>query len=254
MGTALGYALVQPPLPALLVFTALGVGMAAPMLLLSYSNAAQRLLPRPGLWMERLKQALAFPLYATALWLFWVAGRQAGVDVMAATLLGALAIAFALWLWRDRLWAKAIAILCIAAAIALASWRPEYSTGTAHTDTEGRAAFSPAALEQRLIAGDRVFVDVTADWCITCLANERAVLNTDPIQAAFQEAGVTYMVADWTDYDPDIAAFVASHGRSGIPLYVLYDGAGGVEILPQLLRKATVLSALDALDVDDPAR
>lgn len=254
MGTALGYALVQPPLPALLVFTALGVGMAAPMLLLSYSNAAQRLLPRPGLWMERLKQALAFPLYATALWLFWVAGRQAGVDVMAATLLGALAIAFALWLWRDRLWTKAVAILCIAAAIALANWRPEYSTGTTHTDTEGRVAFSPAALEQRLIAGDPVFVDVTADWCITCLANERAVLNTDPVQAAFQEAGVTYMVADWTDYDPDIAAFVASHGRSGIPLYVLYDGAGGVEILPQLLRKATVLSALDALDVDDPAR
>ena len=252
MGTALGYALVQPPLVALLVFVALGAGMAAPMLLLSHSSAAQRLLPRPGPWMERLKQALAFPLYATALWLFWVAGRQAGVDVMAATLLGALAIAFALWLWRGRLVARALALLCFGAAVALAAWRPEPVGSTDIQGGDDRVAYSPSVLAQRLAAGERVFVDVTADWCITCLANERAVLDTDVVQEAFRTANVTYMVADWTDYDEDIADFVASHGRSGIPLYVLYDGAREAVILPQLLRKATVLDTLAALPKLEP--
>lgn len=246
MGTALGYALVQPPAQGLSVFAALGAGMAAPMLLLSYSETARRLLPRPGIWMERLKQALAFPLYATALWLFWVVGRQTSVDVMAATLLGALLIALALWLWRGALLGKGSALICLGLAILLASWRPAHLGEQSATLPAGTVAYSPSALQQLVAQGQPVFVDVTADWCITCLANERAVLLTDKVQQAFRNSGVTYMIADWTDYDPIIGDFVASHGRSGIPLYVLYDGSQAPQVLPQLLRTQTVLDALEA--------
>lgn len=244
MGTALGYALVQPPAQGLTVFAALGAGMAAPMLLLSYSSTARHLLPRPGPWMERLKEALAFPLYATALWLFWVAGRQTSIDVMAATLLGALLIALGLWLWRGALFAKGTAVACIVLAVVFASWRPaQLDQGT--TLPEGTVAYSPAALSDLIADGKPVFVDVTADWCITCLANERAVLLTSRVQEAFRKSGVTYMIADWTDYDPVIADFVASHDRSGIPLYVLYSGTQTPRVLPQLLRTKTVLTALE---------
>jgi thiol:disulfide interchange protein DsbD len=245
MGTALGYALVQPAAIGLAVFAALGAGMALPMLLLSYSEAARRFMPQPGPWMERLKQGLAFPLYATALWLFWVAGRQTGVDVMASALLGALTLALGLWLWQGRWMARSAAVLCLGAAVLLASWRPPESAGTDSALPEGAVAYSPAALEDLRASGTPVFVDVTADWCITCLANERAVLNTDAIQAAFRASGVVYMIADWTDYDATIADFVSSHGRSGIPLYVLYTGRGDPRLLPQILRRSTVVEALE---------
>lgn len=247
MGTALGYALVQPPAQGLSVFAALGAGMAAPMLLLSYSDTARKYLPRPGIWMERLKQALAFPLYATALWLFWVAGRQTSVDVMAATLFGALLIALGLWLWRGAILAKSTALACLVVAIALATWRPAHLGTDDATLPSGTVAYTPESLSQLIADGQPVFVDVTADWCITCLANERAVLLTTRVQEAFRDAGVTYMIADWTDYDPIIADFVASHGRSGIPLYVLYNGPQAPTVLPQLLRTQTVLNALESV-------
>ncbi|EED30609.1 thiol:disulfide interchange protein DsbD [gamma proteobacterium NOR5-3] len=245
MGTALGYALVQPPAQGLSVFAALGAGMAAPMLLLSYSDTARKYLPRPGIWMERLKQALAFPLYATAVWLFWVAGRQTSVDVMAATLFGALLIALGLWLWRGAFLAKSTALACLVLAVVLGAWRPAQLGNNDSALPPGTVAYTPESLSQLIADGQPVFVDVTADWCITCLANERAVLLTNTVQEAFRDAGVTYMIADWTDYDPIIADFVASHGRSGIPLYVLYHGAQAPTVLPQLLRTQTVLSALE---------
>ncbi|MFT7286469.1 MAG: thiol:disulfide interchange protein [Halieaceae bacterium] len=244
MGTALGFALTQSTLVGLTVFAALGAGMAAPLLLLSYSAGARRFIPRPGAWMERLKQALAFPLYATALWLFWVAGRQAGIDVMAAALLGALLLAFAIWLWRGRMLARSLAIACVLAALALASWRPLQSGAPDQRLPAGSVAYSAARLAALRDEGRPVFVDVTADWCITCLANERAVLSSARVQEAFIESGVTYMVADWTDYDADIAEFVASHGRTGIPLYVFYQRGQVPRLLPQILRKQQVLDTL----------
>jgi len=253
MGTALGYALVQPAAIGLAVFAALGVGMALPMLLLSFSETARRRMPRPGPWMERLKQGLAFPLYATALWLFWVAGRQAGVDVMAAALFGALLLALGLWLWRGALPARIAATACFAATLLLAGWRPPLQESGGGGLPEGAVAYSPTALAELRADGRGVFVDVTADWCITCLANEQAVLETDPVQSAFRESGVVYMVADWTDYDPEIAEFVASHGRSGIPLYVLYDGRRAPQLMPQILRRGTLVDALRRVAGDDVA-
>ncbi|MHA7816784.1 MAG: protein-disulfide reductase DsbD family protein [Pseudohaliea sp.] len=247
MGTALGFALTQPAAVGLAVFAALGAGMAAPMVLLGHSAIARRLLPRPGAWMQRLQQLLAFPLYATALWLFWVAGRQAGVDTMAAALGGALLLALALWLWSTGGWRRGAALLTLAAAILAGSYRGE--APAAGGAAEGHAPWSEAAVREAQAAGTPVFVDFTADWCITCLANERTVLETDTIRAAFAERGVRYLVADWTNRDPAIADFLARQGRSGIPLYLLYPGRPGAApaVLPQLLRKGVVLEALAGL-------
>lgn len=247
MGSALGFALTQPAVVALGVFAALGVGMAAPMVLLSYSGWARRHLPKPGAWMETLKELLAFPLYATVVWLLWVAGKQVGVDAMAAALLGIVLLALGLFLWRPGFTRKAVAVVCIAAAVGLASVRGPAPNATEALRTEGTVNWSPEALAGLRAEGRAVFVDVTADWCITCLANEQAVLFTDAMRAAFEEAGVVYMVADWTNYDPAIGAFVKSHGRNGIPLYVMYPAGGGAPfILPQLLSAATMRDALAA--------
>jgi thiol:disulfide interchange protein DsbD len=247
MGTALGFALTQPTPVALAVFAALGAGMAAPLVLLGHSALARRLLPRPGAWMQRLQQLLAFPLYATALWLFWVAGRQAGVDTMTAALGGALLLALALWLWSTGGWRRGAALLALVAAVAAGSYRGE--APAAGSLAGGHAAWSEAAVREAQAAGTPVFVDFTADWCITCLANERTVLETNTIRDAFAAGGVRYLVADWTNRDPVIADFLARQGRSGIPLYLLYPGRPGAApvVLPQLLRKGVVLEALEAL-------
>jgi len=249
MGTALGFAISQPPYVALLVFAALGAGMAAPLLLLGYSGLARRLMPKPGAWMETLKQFLAFPLYATAIWLLWVAGRQTGVNTMTAALAGALILALGLWLWRYGNWGKAVALTCVLAAASLGSWRALDENGTGAGLGDGKVAWSAQSLAELRAAGTPVFVDVTADWCITCLANESAVLFTDEMQQAFAAHGVVYMVADWTNHNADIAAFLRQHRRNGIPLYLMYPGEPNGEplLLPQLLTRDTVIDALQAV-------
>ncbi|GAB3281881.1 protein-disulfide reductase DsbD family protein [Parahaliea aestuarii] len=251
MGTALGFAVTQPAAASLSIFAALGAGMAAPLLLLSYSGLARRLMPRPGPWMETLKQFLAFPLYASAIWLLWVAGRQAGVNTMAAALLGGLFLALALWLWQAVLWRQVAAVASVAVAVALATLPAgggERPVNTSHASSS-EEAWSPRALADLRAAGRSVFVDVTADWCITCIANEQAVLNTEEIRSAFDAGDVAYLVADWTNYDPEIAEFLRQHGRNGIPFYILYpaDPAAEPVILPQLLTRNTVLQALEAI-------
>ena len=239
----------------LLVFAALGAGMAAPLMLFSYSGVARRLMPKPGPWMETLKQLLAFPLYATAIWLLWVAGRQTGVNTMAVALGGALMLALALWLWQYGSWRKGVALACLAVAIALGTWRGAGENGERDAKlTENKVAWSQAQLSELRRSGSPVFVDVTADWCITCIANETAVLLTDEMTAAFSDHGVVYMVADWTNYDADIAAFIEQYGRTGIPLYLMYPADTALEplILPQILTRNTVLEALRAVSTKKP--
>ena len=255
MGTALGFAVSQPPQVGLLVFAALGAGMAAPLLLFSYSGAARKLMPKPGPWMETLKQLLAFPLYGTAIWLLWVAGRQTGVNTMSAALAGALALAMGLWLWRYGGWRRVPAVVCLLAAASLASWRGLDENGAnAAQLAAGKVAWSEPQLTQLRRAGKPVFVDVTADWCITCIANETAVLLTDEMTQAFAAHGVVYMVADWTNYNAEIANFLKQHGRTGIPLYLMYPADPNQQplILPQLLTKNTVLEALRAVSSRNP--
>jgi thiol:disulfide interchange protein DsbD len=206
MGTALGFAIGQPPHVALLVFAALGAGMAAPLVLLGYSGLARKIMPKPGAWMETLKQLMAFPLYATAIWLFWVAGRQTGVNTMAAALSGALILALGLWLWRYGKWSKAAALACLLLAVSLGAWRAGDDGATKPQALgAGQIAWSEQGIADLRAQGIPVFVDVTADWCITCKANESAVLLTDEMTAAFASHGVAYMVADWTNYNADIA-------------------------------------------------
>jgi thiol:disulfide interchange protein DsbD len=255
MGTALGFAITQPPQIGLLVFAALGAGMAAPLLLFSYSGLARKLMPKPGPWMETLKQLLAFPLYGTAIWLLWVAGRQTGVNTMTAALSGVLVLAIGLWLWRFGGWRKGLAVACMLAAISLGGWRGlDENGGHSAQLAAGKVAWSEQQLAELRGAGSPVFVDVTADWCITCIANEAAVLHTDEISEAFAAHGVVYMIADWTNHNAAIAALLERHGRTGIPLYLMYPADSSREplILPQILTKNTVLNALRSVSDKNP--
>ena len=249
MGTALGYALTQPIVVTLVVFAALGAGMALPMVILSHSSAAVRALPKPGPWMDTAKNVLAFPLYLTSVWLLWAAGNQAGVNTMALALSGLVLLALAAYLYGDTNLRKGLSITLVAGAafLAIPSENKAGSSDSSRTLSEGQIAWSASVLDDYIARGDPIFVDVTADWCITCLANEAAVLFTPEMERAFIDADIPYMIADWTDYDADIGRFVQSHGRSGIPLYVMYPR--GIEstpvILPQLLTRDIVVTAIE---------
>ena len=251
MGSALGFAVTQPAPVALAVFAALGFGMAAPFLLLTYVPALAQRLPRPGPWMDTLKQLLAFPMYLTAVWLLWVLGRQTGSDGVALVLAGAVAIAFALWLWPaatfggNRWLRSGVAI----AAIAGAAWvLPNLSTAPGQL-AQGKSdywqTYSPEALESARSEGRPVLINMTAAWCITCLANEKVVLSSDVIKAAVGDMGFTALKGDWTNQDPQITELLARYGRSSVPLYLLFPAGGGEpQILPQILTRDGLLTAM----------
>lgn len=247
MATALGFAITQPPGPALAVFATLGFGMALPVLLLCLHPTLLTRLPRPGNWMIRFKQALAFPLYGTAIWLCWIVGRQAGTTAMAVLLLGALLLALALWLWRFAPLARIVAALCLAGALGFlgSAWLTATPTGAASDDWLPYKAETLADLRK---AGKPVFIDLTADWCITCLTNEKVALGRAPVRRAFVERGVTLLRGDWTQYDPAITALLAQFGRNGVPLYLYYPAGGEPVVLPQLLTPGIVLDTLSQGD------
>jgi thiol:disulfide interchange protein len=257
MGVALGWALAQPPLPAMAVFTALGAGMAAPYLVLAHVPAALRLLPRPGAWMEALKGLLAFPLLATALWLVWVFHLQSGADAAFALLAALLVLSLAAWLYgrgqqapRRRRWQVAAAVAVLAALpFARAALDPEQRAGAAvAAEDEFWSPWSPEREAALRAAGTPVFVNYTAAWCLTCQVNERLVFAAPEVRDAFRARGVTALRADWTDRSPAIAGSLASHGRDGVPLYVFYPGGPGARalVLPQLPTRETVIRALGA--------
>ena len=251
MGTALGYAITQPTYIALLVFAALGVGMALPVLILSGSPKLLNKIPKPGPWMESLKQLLAFPLYATAVWLSWVVGRQAGVNGMALLLMGCVLITLALWLWSDSWWKRAISASCAALAVAILTsplMKPVDSLVRSNSEWQ---AYTPQTLAELRTQGTPVFLNITADWCITCLANENVTLNTDVVKQAMKASGVVYLKGDWTNRNAMITALLKEHGRTGIPLYVAYpaDSQKPGILLPQILSQDIVIDALQAIAV-----
>ncbi|MGY0505627.1 protein-disulfide reductase DsbD family protein [Luteimonas sp. e5] len=255
MGAALAYAFLAPALAAFLVFMALGLGLALPFLLIGFVPALARFLPRPGAWMETLKQLLAFPMYATAAWLVWVLVQQRGADAFALWAGAAITLTLALWAWtharrHGRRWPLGLALLALAASVFAVVMierieRPQATTTTVAAD--GHVAYSPEALATLRAEGRPVFVNITADWCVTCKANERTVFAREGFRQALAETGAVYMVGDHTDVDPVISAFLQQHGAVGLPLYVVYPRDGGApSILPTLLTPAIARDALHA--------
>jgi thiol:disulfide interchange protein len=260
MGAAMGYALTQSAGVALAVFAGLGLGFAAPFMVLGLWPRALRLLPRPGGWMTTLRQVLAFPMYGAAIWLVWVLSLQAGPDGVLAALGGALALAFGLWVYgrsqaaggTRRKLGFAAAAVAILAAIVLVPLAGAGARPVANADAapEGALAYQPfsaarlAALRQE---GRPVFVNATAAWCITCLVNEKVALSGSRLAEAFATRKVAALKADWTNQDSEITTLLASQGRSGVPLYLYYaPGAEKPAVLPQLLTESTVMAALDS--------
>lgn len=247
MGAALGFALTQPTVIGLAVFAALGFGMALPLLLLCYAPSLTRYLPKPGGWMETFKEVLAFPLFLTAIWLLWVLGRQAGMNAVAAACVGALLIAFGFWLLgkkkagRKSILLTLVVLLCWAGS-ALLPWKTLQSS----TSSSLWQPWSEQKLQSLRAEGKPVFVNMTADWCLTCLANERLVLSTSEIEEAFTTLGIVGLKGDWTNTDPAITAFLQTYGRSGVPLYVWFPAGhqGAGIVLPQLLTRGQTLSTL----------
>lgn len=249
MGTALGFALSQPFHIGLLVFIALGFGMAFPLLLLCYIPALANRLPQPGQWMETLKEFLAFPIYIAVVWLVWVYGRQTSTTGMAALVMGGVFIAFACWLTTQYTsnWKLHLKRLLILLSFLTAFYIP-WNQFKDSQEVSRWQPYSPELVDSLRADGRAVFIDFTADWCITCMANEKAVLDTDDISAAFDQYEVATLKGDWTNSDPKITAVLQEYGRSGVPLYLYFPAnrAGKADVLPQILTKDIVLEALAA--------
>ena len=262
MGSALGYALTQPAQIGLLVFTALGLGMALPYLVLSYAPRLLARLPRPGAWMETFRQLMAFPLYATVLWLLHVFSRQTAPEAVWVLMAALLFLSMAAWTWGlgqrrskgTRLLAAATPVLMLAAAaIAITAVRmPTPAPGTQQAQQESTAdrfwqPWSPERLETLRAEGKPVFVNFTADWCLTCQVNERVVFSSSAVRDLFRSYGVVALEADWTNEDARIAQTLSAFGRDGVPLYVFYPSDGGApRILPQVPTQASLREAFAA--------
>jgi thiol:disulfide interchange protein len=258
MGASIGFALTQPFAVGLAVFLALGLGLALPFLILAFVPGLQRLLPRPGRWMETLKQLLAFPLYATVAWLIWVLSFQVGSTGLLAALAGLVLIAFGAWAYSASQGLSAVpsrafqgvaacaVIGVIALAVVIGRTSP-IEPNAEVASSAGSEAFSDQKLRALLASGEPVFVNMTAAWCITCLVNERTALSTGAVREAFASKRVTYLKGDWTNRNPEITRVLAKFGRSGVPLYVLYHGNNEPVLLPQILTQSLVLEALEKI-------
>jgi thiol:disulfide interchange protein DsbD len=252
MGAALAWAFLAPTPLALAVFAMLGLGLALPFVVIGLVPGLASRMPRPGPWMETLKQLLAFPLYLTAAWLLWVLGRQRGADAIAWALVAAVAVAFAAWAWsRTQHRRQALGLALALAGLAAAGWAlgvvhglPRPETTRAVDTGRAQVPFSAQRLADLRRAERVVFVNVTADWCVTCKANDRAVLGHASFDTAMAKADAVYMIGDWTDVDPALTAFLQSHDAVGVPLYVVYPRRGPPRVLPTILTRDLVADAL----------
>ena len=269
LGAAIGFALVQPSLVAFLVFTALGVGLALPYLVLAFQPAWTRLLPKPGAWMELLKQATAVPIFGTVIWLVWVFAQLSGATALIGLLTAFLLLAIAGWVlgrWPARMPATATAVAILALAVACcvygvrtfatqsSSVVAAASSGVRTDHTRGWQPFTPDVVAQYQAQGRPVFVDFTADWCLSCQVNERVVLERPEVLSKLQDGKIALVRADWTRHDEGIARALAALGRSSVPTYALYPGTPGApaRLLPEVLTPGTVLAALKALPDANP--
>jgi thiol:disulfide interchange protein len=252
MGAAIGYALAQSAVVTLAIFTALAIGLAAPYVALTLQPAWTRLLPKPGAWMEVLKQAVSVPIFGTVIWLAWVLASAYGAALLATLLVSLLLLAMAGWFlgrWPAKRWATSIAVVIVAAVVALCALAPRKVAATPATSTIAAAGawqpWSANAVAQAQAQGRPVFVDFTASWCLSCQVNERVALEQPEVQKAFADAHVVLLKADWTQHDDAITQTLATLGRSGVPTYVLYaPGQSEPQVLPEVLTPGIVTDAL----------
>jgi thiol:disulfide interchange protein DsbD len=254
MGAAIGYALAQPAAVTFAVFTALALGLAAPYVALTLQPAWTRILPRPGVWMEILRQAVSVPIFATVIWLAWVLARAYGAALLASLLAGFLLLAIAGWFlgrWPAKRWSTAVAGLFLTAMVALCALAPSRlavaSEGVA-AEAQGWEPYSAAALVRYQAEGRPVFIDFSASWCLSCQVNERVALNQPEVMQAFAGRNVALLKADWTRHDEAITQALTKLGRSGVPAYALYEpGQSQPQMLPEVLTPGIVLDALNGL-------
>lgn len=254
MGVAVAAGLAAPPAVTMAVFLAMGLGLAAPYAVLAMVPALGRLAPRPGRWMEVLRQVLAFPMYGASAWLIWVISQEAGPSGVLAGAAGLVMLGFAGWVLgltqdaTDRARrigqsAAAAAVLIAVAALDTIAPKPGVASDGA---AQGAEPFSAVRLAALRAAGRPVFVDMTAGWCVTCLVNERVAIDTSAVRRAFAVRHVAYLRGDWTRQDPEITDYLHENGRDGVPLYVYYPPHDGKPaVLPQILTANTLLAELD---------
>jgi len=265
MGPALGFALTQTWSVAMLVFVSLGLGLALPILLLSFLPVLSKYMPKPGAWMETFKQFMAFPLYLSALFFLWVLGNQTGITGMSLVLSVCILMAFAAWLYQRRFsmgpilrtvnYAVGIGTLAIAVYLMQTPFLQSGSVvQAAAVDADGNSTlgyevFSTQRLNELQAEGRPVFVNMTAAWCITCLANEQTTLGTDRVKQVMKDNGITYMKGDWTNEDPEITAVLEYFNRPSVPLYIFYPGDSSEEpiILPQILTPGIVIDVFSSI-------
>ena len=252
MGSALGVALLQPGFSSIAIFLSLGLGFAAPYLLLSFYPGLLRFLPKPGEWMENLKQFMAFPMWGSALWLTWVLSGQVSTETVLVVLIGALLIGMSLWLFEKTqtavgFWKKVstlVSVLLITLAVYIAPTKYEEITTQATND---ELIYSQKNLDLLLASNQRVFLNFTADWCITCKVNEKVALERNAVKKALERKDIKYLKADWTRKDSVIADKLAEYGRTGVPLYLMFPSEGEPIFLPELLTEDMLLNYIDEL-------
>jgi len=256
MGAALGYALAQSAAVTFAVFTALALGLAAPYVALTLQPAWTRLLPKPGVWMEVLRQAVAVPIFATAIWLAWVLVRGYGADMLPALLASFLLLAIAGWFlgrWPAKRWAASVAAIILVGVIMVSVVAPRKfaATPSSASSAEGQTGWEPwsaEAVARYQAQGRPVLVDFTASWCLSCQVNERVALEQPSVQKAFQDGKVALLKADWTRGDDAITQTLAGLGRSGVPAYALYaPGQTQPQMLPEALTPGIVIDAVEKL-------
>ncbi len=249
MAPAIGFALTQDAEVVIMVFAMLGVGLAAPFLLLSFFPALVRLLPKPGAWMLTLKQFLAFPIYLTVVWLLWIIIGQAGANGAGIAMLAMVLAGFCIFLlqrdtWLGHIMAVLLAIAIVKCMISYITPMPRSAQAPAYSAAEMKYSYSAEKLAELRKAGKPVFVYATAEWCITCKVNETIALDKPEVKDAFKERHITTLVADWTDGDAEITKYLQSFDRSGVPIYVFYpEGGGEPQVLPQVLTPSILIDA-----------
>jgi thiol:disulfide interchange protein DsbD len=260
MAPAVGAALTQSPFNALCIFAALGIGISLPFVLLSFAPWMRRVLPKPGAWMDTLKQVFAFPVYATAAWLLWVVAQETSPFGLGAALAGTILVALAAWSFQKARSSaggrRATVLVTAAISLILAVLLPirfadvaaaaPRNAAQARLGSDEWVPYSEARVAELNAAGKPLLVNFTASWCLTCMVNERNAFADSAVQKIFHDRQVTLMKGDWTNRDPAITKALAAFGRAGVPLYVVYNskpGSSDPVVLPQILTAGVVKSA-----------